>query len=264
MIMLHDRDRTNHMLYRFEHMTDSVARRRVFDRFLRTARVEHQHILKIESVGYDDTGRLCVVTAYPGNQEGLVTLRDLIDARGGRLEMAEATRLMTQLLETCVHASSKEVVHGAFTLDELLVDRHGCTLVELYGLRHALHQHGSVLDARSEQTRSVIEIGYYMTTGMHFGEPGSRGALPKDTKLSKKQERNWDAWYSMAMDPLQGFENAQQALDTMPTDAEQVARLSELKPLSTPRPASKEPGVASRRSGVVFGRFLRSNESRNR
>lgn len=260
--MLHERDRTNHLLYRFEHMTDTVGRRRVFDRFLKTAQVEHQHILKIESVGYDDTGRLCVVTEYPGNQEGLVTLRDLIEARGGRLEMAEATRLMTQLLETCLHASTEGIVHGAFTLDELLVDRHGCTLVELYGLRHALHQQGSILDARSEQTRSVIEIGYFMTTGMHFDDPGSRNGFSKDVKLSKKQERNWDSWYSMALDPLQGFENAQQALETMPTDAEQVARLSELKPLPVAKPAAKDLGSTTRRSGVVFGRFLRSGDSR--
>lgn len=258
MIMLHGRERTNHLLYRFEHITDSVARRRVFDRIMKTARLDHAHILKIERVGYDDTGRLCAITEYPGNQEGLVTLADLLEARGGRLEFSEAIRLMGQLLEACMHASEQGIVHGPFSMNELLVDRHGCTLIELFGLEQALHNAYSLQDARAEQTRTVIGIGYQLATGMPFGEHFSSNEGGKPSKFTKKNERHWDNWFSYAMDPMGGFESSMQALQTMPTDSEHIARLIELKPQmpmqSTKRPARSNQNIA----GAVFSRFRRS------
>jgi len=258
LIMLHERDRTNHLLYRFDHITDSVARRRVFDRFLKTAHLDHAHILKIQSVGYDDTGRLCVITDYPGNQEGLVTLGDLLEARAGRLEFAEAIRLMGQLLESCVHASQQDIVHGPFTMNELLVDRHGCTLVELFGLNQALHNQYSTADARSEQTRSIIEIGYLLATGVQYSDIVSSSDASKPSKFTKRNGKLWDAWFALALDPMNGFETSQQALDTMPTDADQIARLVELKPAS-PVKSMPNPKVSPKsKPGLVFSRFRRS------
>ena len=256
LIMLHDRDRTNHLLYRFDHITDPVARRRVYDRFIKTAHLNHAHILRVQSVGYDDTGRLCVITDYPGNQEGLVTLGDLLEARGGRLEFNEAIRLMGQLLESCVHASQQEIVHGPFSMDELLVDRHGCTLVELFGLRQALNNQYSISDARSEQTRSIIEIGYMLTTGMPHADVVSSSNAAKPSKFAKRSGKLWDAWFALALDPVNGFETSQQAIDTMPTDAEQIARLAELKPIAPAKPAQMS------KPGVVFARFRKSTGTR--
>jgi len=256
LIMLHERDRTNHLLYRFDHITDTVARRRVYDRFIKTAHLDHAHILTVQSVGYDDTGRLCVITDYPGNQEGLVTLGDLLEARGGRLEFNEAIRLMGQLLESCVHASEQEIYHGPFTMDELLVDRHGCTLVELFGLKQALHNQYSISDARSEQTRSIIEIGYLLATGMSYSDVAASSDAVRSSRFTKRNEKLWDAWFALALDPVNGFETSQQAIDTMPTDAEQIARLAELKPIAAAKPSPKG------KPGVVFGRFRRSGSVR--
>ncbi len=255
LIMLHERDRTNHLLYRFDHMTDPVARRRAFDRFLKTAHLDHKHILKVQHVGYDDTGRLCVITDYPGNQEGLVTLEDLLESRGGRIEFPEAIHLMGQLLDSCVHAFEQGIVHGPFTMDELLVDRHGCTLVELFGLNQALHNRYSIPDARSEQTRSIIEIGYLLATGVQHSDVVSTSDAIRPSKFTKRNGKLWDAWFAMALDPLVGFETSQQAIDTMPTDAEQIMRFVELKPLAPAKPVRKKPGV-------VFSRFRRSDQTR--
>lgn len=257
LIMLHERDRTNHLLYRFDHMTDPVARRRVFDRFLNTAHLDHAHILKVQQVSYDDTGRLCVISDYPGNQEGLVTLGDLLESRGGRIEFPEAIRLMGQLLESCVHANEQGIVHGPFTMDELLVDRHGCTLVELFGLNQALHARYSVSDARSEQTRSIIEIGYLLATGVLHSDIVSSSNAVRPSKFTKRSGKLWDAWFAMALDPMVGFETSQQAMDTMPTDADQIARLSELKPITPANGVQNKPGV-------VFGRFRRSGDTHKR
>ncbi len=258
MIMLHARERTNHLLYRYEHITDTVARRRVFDRIMKTARLDHAHILKIERVGYDDTGRLCAITEYPGNQEGLVSLRDLLEVRGGRLEFSEAIRLMGQLLEACMHAAKLDIVHGAISMDELLVDRHGCTLIELFGLQQALHNTYSIQDARAEQTRTVIGIGYQLATGMGYGEHASNNEGGKPSKFTKKNEKHWDQWFSYAMDPLGGFESSQQALETMPTDAEHIARLVELKPQISARSSGRSTKTNQNLAGAVFSRFRRS------
>lgn len=261
LIMLHERERTNHLLYRFDHMTDSVARRRVFDRVLKTAHLDHAHILKIENVGYDNTGRLCVITDYPGNQEGLVTLGDLLESRGGRLEFSEAIRLMGQLLESCVHAAKQEVYHGPFTMDELLVDRHGCTLVEMFGLDQAMHNTYSTQDARSEQTRSIIEIGYLLATGVSYSDIISSSDASRPSKFTKRNGKLWDAWFALALDPFNGFLTSQQAIDTMPTDAEQIARLAELKPTAPSRGARKSKSDDTTR-GAVFSRFRRSGDAR--
>ncbi len=262
LIMLHERERTNHLLYRFDHMTDPVARRRVFDRVLKTAHLDHAHILKIENVGYDNTGRLCVITNYPGNQEGLVTLGDLLEVRGGRLEFAEAIRLMGQLLESCVHAAEQEVYHGPFTMNELLVDRHGCTLVELFGLDQAMHNSYSAQDARSEQTRSIIEIGYLLATGVHYEDIVSSSDAARPSKFTKRNGKLWDAWFALALDPFNGFVTSQQAVETMPTDAEQIARLAEPKPMLPSKMARKGKTGDSTRGGAVFSRFRRSGDAR--
>lgn len=259
--MLHERERTNHLLYRFDHMTDPVARRRVFDRVLKTAHLDHAHILKIENVGYDNTGRLCVITDYPGNQEGLVTLGDLLEIRGGQLEFAEAIRLMGQLLESCVHAAEQGVYHGPFSMTELLVDRHGCTLVELFGLDLAMNNGYSTEDARAEQTRSIIEIGYLLATGMQHSDIVSSSDASKPSKFAKRNGKHWDAWFAMALDPLNGFETSQQAIETMPTDAEHIARFAELKPIGPSRSARKAKSGDASRGGAVFSRFRRSGDA---
>lgn len=259
--MLHERERTNHLLYRFDHMSDPTARRRVFDRVLKTAHLDHAHILKIENVGYDNTGRLCVITDYPGNQEGLVTLGDLLENRGGRLEFSEAIRLMRQLLESCVHAALQEVYHGPFTMDELLVDRHGCTLVEMFGLDQAMHNTYSTQDARSEQTRSIIEIGYLLATGVGYTDVVSSSDASRPSKFTKRNGKLWDAWFALALDPFNGFLTSQQAIDTMPTDADQIARLAELKPAAPSRAVRKGKSEDTPRS-AVFSRFRRSGDAR--
>jgi len=248
MIMLHEQSRTNHLLYRFEPIQDAVARRRVFDRLMRIARLDHPHILPVEHVGYDDTGRLCVVTEYPGNQDGLVTLQDLVETRGGTLEFSESTRLITQLLETSCHARERGIVHGEFGMNELLVDRHGCTLVELYGLAHAMrpsHDEGAEL---AEQARSVARIGLRLTTGI----PLDTGT-PEVSGIGARIDRAWDAWFRFALDPVEGFDTPEDALAALPGSGAASTALIEVKPAPAP---------GRLRLGVPGFRFVSSRRAR--
>lgn len=224
-IMLHERQRTNHLLYRFGHIQDVIARRRVFDRFMRTARLAHPHILTVQHVSYDSTGRLCVITDYPGNQDGLVTLEDLLVTRGGTLGFSESVRLVEQLLHTSAHAEESGVLHGPFRSDELLVDRHGCTLVELFGLDHALHDSPDKVGVRAEQIRSIAEIGSRIITGVEHDTPSIRVS-----QFGKKSDKAWDDWFRYALDPVEGFEAFDDAIASLPGAAERGAPSLELKP----------------------------------
>lgn len=249
-IMLHERDRTNHLLYRFGHILDVVARRRVFDRFMTTARLAHPHILQIQHVSYDDTGRLCVVTDYPGNQDGLVTLDDLLVTRSGTLGFSEATRLVEQLLQTSAHAGERGVLHGPFRGGELLIDRHGCTLVELFGLEHALTNSFDQTGVRAEQIRSVAEIGSRLITGMRELSPDLRVS-----QFGKKADRAWDAWFRYALDPVEGFESFDDAIGALPGTENRGTKTIELKP----QPAR----TGSRRIGMPKFRITNPGRDRN-
>ena len=115
-----------------------------------------------------------------------------------------------------------------------------------------MHNQYSIADARSEQTRSIIEIGYLLATGVSYSDVVASSDAVRSSRFTKRNEKLWGAWFALALDPVNGFETSQQAIDTMPTDAEQIARLAELKPMPSDKPAPKS------RSGVVFGRFRRS------
>ncbi len=213
-----------------------------------TARLDHPHILNVQNVGYDDTGRLCVVTTYPGNQDGLVTLEDLRQQRGGVLEFAEVQRLIEQLLETSQHAYERGIAHGPFRLDELLVDRHGCTLVELFGLEHALHPSHSDQGAVAEQVRSVAELAMILLGGV-IDERVSASAIG----FPRKSERAWELWFSHALDPLRGFDTPELAISAIPGRAGAPTRLAEPKPTQ-----------GASRQGRVLQRFRAVGNVRSR
>jgi len=247
MIMLEENRRTNHLLYRFDHIQDAVARRRVFDRLMTIARINHQHILPIEHVGYDETGRLCVVTAYPGNQDGLVTLPDLLEARGGTLDVPESTRLISQLLVTSVHASEHGIVHADFDPEEILIDRHGCPLVELFGLEQAIRPSRSEHLALAEQTRSIARLGLRLIAGTANASDAADLAL-----VHKHLDRAWDAWFRYALDPVGGFDTPAMAIASLPGSPGQSRIITELKPASPPE--RKRFGVPSFRRATQRGR----------
>ncbi len=247
--MLHERDRTNHLLYRFDHIPDASLRRRIFERFMVTARLEHPHILSVQNVGYDDTGRLCVVTTYPGNQDGLVTLGDLKAQRGGVLEFSEVQRLIEQLLETSQHAYERGIAHGPFREEELLIDRHGCTLVELFGLEHALHPSHSDQGAIAEQVRSIAELALTM-----LGCVPDERVSARTVALPRKSERAWELWFAHALDPLRGFDTPELAISALPGRGVAPTRIAEPKPAPS---GSRQGRVLQRFRAVGTGRARR-------
>lgn len=205
---------TNYMLYRFDSIANHQHRRRIFDALVSMSTLVHPHLLKIESASYDDQGRLCVITPYTGNHEGLVTLADLLENRDGKLGVLESARAIEHLLDACDSAHKQGICNGPIDTDNILVDRFGCIQIELYGYApgaQGIETPRTMLIA--DEIRSIVEIAYTMITGL----PGTGDRLAA-SRVVKRLDRNWDTWFEIGLDPIDGFENAEHALKAMPTN----------------------------------------------
>jgi hypothetical protein len=203
---------TNRLLYRFPNLSHHQQRRNLFDAMVTMSTLDHPHLLRIESASYDDRGRLCVITPYTGNHDGLVTLTDLI-AQRGKLGVIEASRAIEHLLAASVYANASQISHGPVSPDHVLVDRYGSIQVELYaypalGQREPQNTNALIAD----EIRSIVEIAYTLITGLSV----SADRL-SPSRLFKRLDRNWDAWFDIGLDPIDGFEDAQHALNALPT-----------------------------------------------
>lgn len=227
---VHVRRQTSHLIYRFGAMEDRLERRRLNQAFELLAGFRHPHALPIEHFAFGAQGRGWLVTAYPGNQNGLVTLRDLIDLKGGRLGAFEAERAIGQVLSLLEAAHGRRLHHEPLTIDEILVDRSGSLLVELFGLRHAVATRAKAHDAVDpmlvrEEVRSVAELGYLLLTGLEMTD----SALPP-SRVLRKVDRAWDPWFEMAMDPGAGFASAAEAMAALPG----IKRAEQAEPAASP------------------------------
>ncbi len=218
--VLCSRTDTNYMLYRFEHITNVKERRALFNALLKMSTLKHAHLLNIESVSYDDNGRLCVVTPYTGNHDGLVTLDQLLNIRDGKLGEVESTRALGHLLDAIKHAHKREIYNGQINPDDILVDRYGCLQIQLYGFETIAHRSINQNPTQSERAmlitdeiRSVVDLAYTMMTGLKATD--DRIA---PTRVIKKLDKNWDTWFDIGLDPIDGFDSVEHAINALPTN----------------------------------------------
>lgn len=212
-VVLDEQSNTNHMLYRFAPTHDASARR-LFSAVQKMAAVRHAHILRIESLSFDAQERLCVITPYTGNQDGLVTLSDLLEQRDGKLEPAEAIRCITHLLEASAVASASGLSHGPINTQEILVDRFGSVHIELYGLLTALSSNGAKIGQATDEVHSLVKIGYQLLVGL---EADAEDRIAP-SRVVRKLDKLWDRWFAIGLDPVDGFESADEALRLLPTN----------------------------------------------
>jgi serine/threonine protein kinase len=213
-VVLCNKTDTNRLLYRFPVQPNHQQRRSLFDRMVKLSMLDHPHLLKIESASYDDRGRLCMVSPYPGNHEGLVTLDDLLEQHGGKFTIPEASRAIEHLLSASAYAHTKVIAHGPIKARDILVDRCGSLQIEMYA--HNKHDNAeSEIQRRTlitDEVRSVVELGYTLLTGL-----GVNAERIAPSRVFKKLDRNWDAWFDLGLDPIDGFEDADHALRALPT-----------------------------------------------
>ena len=106
------------------------------------------------------------------------------------------------------------MAHGPIRIDEILVDRHGRLLVELFGLAMALgvRKRARPEEAARKEVRAVFEIGRELVTGAAGGD------LRRDPPRSLWPDapRPWREWLARGLSDS-GFASARQALASLPS-----------------------------------------------
>lgn len=210
-IALHERDDTDHVVYRHPPLHDASERRRLLGAIEPLAAVRHAHLLEVAAYSFDEQGRLCLVTPYAGNQEGLVTLSDLVERRNGRLDVAETARCVEHLLEAVIAARGAGLAGGPVVPERILVDRRGSVHIELYGLPSADRMYRGVCTG-ADEVRAIGAMAVWLLTGIRqdvaslaVGRIAGRGA------------KAWEPWLEAATDPVNGFETPADALLAVPS-----------------------------------------------
>jgi hypothetical protein len=218
-LALHESEQTSHLLYRFPPCPDKAARRRFLSAVDAVSTLVHPHLLPIQQFAFDVGGRPWIVTRYPGDAAGLLTLDRLLRDKGGQLHPDEAERAVEQLLEAVAYGQDQGIWHGPVQMDEVFVDRHGSLAVELYGMGRQLgwgpgaaQQLGGDAEAARDEVRSVVEIGYQLITGIRAEAP-----LIPAGRLVKKLDRAWETWLAHGLDPSRGFDTPREAIAALPS-----------------------------------------------
>ncbi len=240
-LALHENNQTSHVAYRFAPMRGKAEEARLVAAVESASLLDHPHALRIEQFTFDMAGHGWVITPYPGDADGIRTLGRLLREKGGQMRPIEAERAMSQLLSVVAMAQGGSSLqppmngdgsmppraapcHGPLSMNQILVDRRGSLLVELYGLARALEQVGRPsLESMRDEVRSVVEIGYELVTGLRAEHP-----LIPASRLVRNLDARWDRWLMRGLDPSGGFDSAEAALCALTLD--QIAVRSSMEP----------------------------------
>jgi hypothetical protein len=230
-IALHERDDTDHLIYRHPALPDAAERRRLLAAIAPLAAVRHPHLLEVSVYSLDEQDRLCLITPYTGNQEGLVTLADLVERRNGRLETSEVGRCVEQLLLGLQAAHTAGLGGEPIEPERVQVDRRGSLWIELYGLPPADRSTRGV-STIVDEVRAVASMAVWLLTGLRQDIAPERIA-----RIAGRTARPWEPWIEVAIDPMRGFESASEALRALPSRerSEPISVPQVVVPASTPR-----------------------------
>lgn len=185
--------------------------------------LKHAHMLEIEQAWMDEHGRVCMLTPFTGDQDGLVPLDVLLRRRSGFLTLDEAKRAMDHLLSAVCAGHEQGLSHGEVSMREVMVDRRGSLLIEHYGLAReiigatALSGGTPVMmspaedlaRAKAAEVRSVLMIGYQLATGLRFEPP----VIPV-SRVELDADKTWDDLFETGLGTV-GFTSAPHALSAV-------------------------------------------------
>ncbi|MCA9297476.1 MAG: protein kinase [Phycisphaerales bacterium] len=211
-LALHEQAQSSHTVHRFGICADKAEQRRFLFAVEAISELEHPHLLPIEQYSFMKDGRPWVVAPYVGNQTGIVTLRRLLEDRDGNFGPLEVQRGVTQLLDAMSWAHERGHHHGELAMDEILVDRRGSLWIEMFGMARRLDALGPAnQELVRDEVRSVVEIAYRMLTGVDADEP-----LIRPSRLVRRLDRRWDAWFLRGLDASDGFDTPLEAVLALP------------------------------------------------
>ena len=184
--------------------------RRAIDN-LRT--INNKHVLPVEKLLLGIVHQPCAVVPYTGHQDGLIDLAMLLAEKGGHMEPGETDRLLRQVFDGLQAAHSVLLHHGAVRARDVLVDRRGTAMIEMLGVARSLEGlRGFSTEVQRDEVRSVVELGFTCLTGHDAATVG----LPA-SKLVRRLDPAWDEFFARGLDPIDGFDTAEQAMDALPS-----------------------------------------------
>jgi hypothetical protein len=204
---VHERETSGHLVYTLELAKHRLNARRFTTALERIATLSHTHLLAVETYSLDEEWGGVIVTPYLGDPGGVVTLEELLDAKGGRMDPFEVQRGVTHLLEGLAEAHAQGIADGNLWLDRVHVDPRGSLRIELVGLWREMWRGGEVAEVVArDDIRAIAAMAYRMLAGVEHGTgPGA----PLDGR--------WESWLRRGLDPLDGFTTAQDALRELPS-----------------------------------------------
>ncbi len=143
------------------------------------------HLLAIHGWGFwaGSGDRLAWVTDYTGSASGVLTLRGHVASKGGRLLPNEAATVIEHLWAGVRAAHANGHVQGPIDPDAVLIDQHGRTWIENYGLARRLS--GKVLGSGDDEAMlrklelvSLGALAVELTTGLRPPVPQSLPEVP--------------------------------------------------------------------------------------
>lgn len=177
----------------------------------RLGRLEHRHIVRVLATAIDAEGDPWIVTEYTGTHDGLTTLPSLVALKGGRLSPYETRLVIEQLLSAIAYAHERGETHGELSIDDVLVDRRGSVLIELYGVHRRIAAPDMDDDeARRAEVRSLATIACELLTGL----PGDEGLRVRGAL--RRAGRSWKAWIEKGLAPESAWAGAGEALASVP------------------------------------------------
>lgn len=175
--------------------------------------INNRHVLPVEKLLLGIVHQPCAVTPYTGHQDGLIDLQSLLAEKGGHMEATEADRLMRQIFDGLAAAHEKLVHHGPLKARDVLIDRRGSATIEMLGVARSLEGlRGFSTEVQRDEIRSVVELGFTCLTGHDAATVG----LPA-SRLVRKLDPAWDAFFAHGLDPIEGFDTAAQAIEALPS-----------------------------------------------
>ncbi len=175
--------------------------------------IENKHVLPVEKLLLGIVHQPCAVVPYTGHQDGLIDLEMLLAEKGGHMEPGEADRLHRKEIDGHHAATSVLLHHGPVLARDVLVDRRGTAMIEMLGVSRSLEGlRGFSTEVQRDEVRSIVELGFTCLTGHEATTVG----LPA-SKLVRRLDPAWDEFFDRGLDPIDGFDTAEQAMDALPS-----------------------------------------------
>ncbi|GIW73849.1 MAG: hypothetical protein KatS3mg103_0371 [Phycisphaerales bacterium] len=93
------------------------------------------------------------------------------------------------------------------------MDRCGTAMIEMLGVARSLEGLvGFSTEVQRDEIRSVVELGFTCLTGHDAATVG----LPA-SKLVRRLDPAWDDFFAHGLDPIEGFDTAEQAIEALPS-----------------------------------------------